>query len=119
MSTRILVYLLLLLLVSIKGVVSYKKLTTPFKYLIVLLVFTFVCECISRYLAVTIKNSSPPYHVFVIIEYTILASIYKLLIDNTNVKKYIAVSIYIFCITSILNSIFIQKILVLVNILVN
>ncbi len=112
MSVRVIVYLIVLLLVSIKGIVSYKKLTAPFKYLTVYILLTLVSECISRYLAVTIKNSSPPYHVFVMIEYAILASIYKLLIDNTSVKKYITISIYVFCITSILNSIFLQKLMV-------
>lgn len=108
MSARVIGYLILLLVITLFGSVKFKKLTLPFKYLVVLIGFTLVSECISRYLVFAIRNSNPPYHIFCIIEFVMLSRVYALLINAKKVRLFINVACVLFPIMSVLNTIFFQ-----------
>lgn len=111
MSIRVKIYLAVLFVISFLGGMLYKKLTAPFKILVLLITCTFVSECISRYLAVTIHNSNPPYHFFCILEYICFASIYLRVFNDKIIKSVIRFSIPIVMVLSIINSFFLQKIM--------
>jgi hypothetical protein len=85
----------------------------PFKILTAVVGLTFLSEAISRYLAITIRNSNPPYHFFCCIEYLGFALIYANLLKQKSVRKMILFSIPIFILSSLFNTIFVQQLFVL------
>ena len=108
MSTQYAFYGLLLIIVSIIGVVRYKRLTTPFKILSVLIFLTLLLETLSKVCAIKYKNNIPVAHVTGIIEYLFYSLIYYFLFKNKLTRASILVALLIFIVLSVINSIFIQ-----------
>jgi hypothetical protein len=101
-------YFILLFIVSIIGVVRYKKLTTPFKILSILIILTLLLETLSKICAVKYKNNLPIAHVSILTEYVFFLLTYYFLFKNKLMRVSILVVLIIFVILSIINSIFIQ-----------
>lgn len=109
MTTRFLIYLLLLFIGVLIGIVRYRSLTIPFKFLFVFISYTFCSEATSRFLIPYLKSSFPVYHFYVILSTTILMLIYFSLFSDKVVKISIAIVNTLFIIYSSINSIFFQK----------
>lgn len=108
MSTRFFIYLIVLTIVAITGMVKYKKLTTPFRLLVALILITIISEVSSRFFAYRIRNSSPPYHFYAPIQLLLYAAIYFRLLKNARTKTFILYGTPVLVIFSMLNSIFLQ-----------
>lgn len=108
MTVRFAVYLVLILTVSLKGFLSFKKLSQPFKVLSLFLGLTFISESLSRILILYVKNSMPVYHFYSIIQHVCFCIIFYLFILKKSTKKLIIISIPLMTILGILNTIYIQ-----------
>jgi hypothetical protein len=108
MSLSFALYLVLLAVVFAIGLLRFRQRTTPFKALTLLVGVTFVSEVLTRLLIEMTKNSSPVYHVYVIVLYFFYAWIYRELSSDPRLKKAIVVSAAVFLLLSITNSIFYQ-----------
>ncbi|OJJ18600.1 hypothetical protein BKI52_23600 [marine bacterium AO1-C] len=98
------------LLPSILALLFFKKQSTPLKYLSYLLWVATVVE-ISAYILGTYKIPNLPLlHIYVIIEFALLAWMYQLYLYRFYPKYLIPIVIVGFTLLSILNSIFIQTI---------
>lgn len=101
---------ILLMLISIVGISRFKKLTEPYQLCAILLIATFIVEGINWILAVTIRNNLIMTHIFTPIEFALVAMIYSKELVNNTVKRVIIISIPLFAILSVLNTIFLQNI---------
>ena len=82
----------------------------PFKVLTIFAGITIVSECISRWLSFTYGNSSPVYHVYIIPLYLFYAWIYLELLSSPVIRRAIAVSVPVFVLLSIFNTLYFQPI---------
>ncbi len=109
MQNSVFIYYIILFLATIVGCFGFRKLPKPFKLLTIVLTVTIVTEAIAYYLEEILKvSNTPPYHFFQIIEYVLLALIYKNEITNKYLKKVIAYSIIIYPVVMIGFTFFIQ-----------
>jgi hypothetical protein len=108
MAPQFLSYYILLFIVSVIGVVRYKKLTTPFKILSILIILTLLLEIASKICAVKYKNNLPISHITTLTEYVFFSLIYYFLFKNKLVRISIMVMLATFTIVFVINSIFIQ-----------
>lgn len=108
MTPRFKIYLALVFLVFLLGVVRYKKLSTPFRILTVLIGITIVSEITSRILINYIHNSSPAYHFFIPIQFVLLFTIYGYLIESFKNKAFLAVASVLFVVLCFINFSFLQ-----------
>lgn len=108
MNLSFALYLVLLAVVFAIGLLRFKQRTTPFKALTLLVGVTFISEILTRVLVQMTKNSSPVYHVYVIVLYFFYAWIYRELSSDPRLKKIIVASAAIFLLMSITNTIFYQ-----------
>jgi hypothetical protein len=108
MSNYIISYFILLLIVSVIGVVRYKKLTTPFKILSVLIILTLLLEITSEICAKKYKNNLPVSHFTVLSEYIFLSLTYYFIFKNKAIRTSIKIIMLIFIILFFVNAIFIQ-----------
>lgn len=76
MDIRIIIYLSILLLVSVIGILFYKKINFIWKILLILIIFTFLSEVFAQTLAFQLTNSSPIYHFYSPIQYILMSYIY-------------------------------------------
>jgi hypothetical protein len=111
MSTRFLLYLLLLLSGIIIGIVRYKHLTIPYKLIFYFITVTFFSELTSRIFVLKIKNSFPVYHFYVILSTTIILLFYFSLFKIKALKIIIASCCLLFILTSAINSVYFQPLL--------
>jgi len=109
MAIDLILYLLLLLSISLYGIVSYKKLTIPFKALAITILWISLSEIAARVLARTIHNSSPTYHILCIFLYAGFTVTYSQLLTGARLKKGLLLSIIPFTILCIVNIIFFQS----------
>jgi hypothetical protein len=109
MSLSFALYLALLAVVFVIGVLRFDRRSGPFKALTLLVGATFISETLTRILANMTKNSSPVYHVYVIVLYFFYAWIYRELSTNRRLKKIITASVAVFLLLSIANTIFFQS----------
>jgi hypothetical protein len=105
MSVRFLIYLVLLVTVSAIGAVRYKRLTVPFKVLAWLAFAILISEIATRICVYYVRNSNPPYHVLVMVQYAGYATFYAR-IARQHSGKWIRLSIPAFAIFSLFNSAF-------------
>jgi hypothetical protein len=105
------IYLLILTIITLNGIVRFNKLTVPFKVLTVLMLITLISEITSRILVARIRNSNPPYHILVILEFAATAFIYSRLITGWRLHKLVLLSIIPFTILSVANTLFVQNFL--------
>lgn len=106
---RFIFYLFLLLLIFLKGVENYSKLSTPFKVVTILIGCTLLSEMLSR-IAIEIGGKSfPVYHFFIPIQFILLSSVYSYLLDNRVVKKNYRYGVVIFICLCLINGFFYQS----------
>jgi hypothetical protein len=103
MSLDILFYLSILTIAVLNGLVGYKKLTSPFRALVLIMLYILFSESAVRVLILLNKNSLPLYHILCIIQYIAFAFIFSLLLNSKNVKQYIRLSIIPFIALCLLN----------------
>lgn len=109
MTTRFYIYLILLTITLLIGVVRLKKCTAPFKFLTLLIFYTLLSEILTRVFAVTIKNSSPVYQIFIPVQFFFVTMIYGLFF-NKKYEFFFSWSPVFFLILCIINTLFFQKI---------
>lgn len=109
MSPRVKIYLVLLAMVSLLGIIRFKRLTLPFRILGLVILLTLISECIARWLAMTIKNSNPPYPFFICLEYIGFTFIYRHFLLQRKLKEILTFSIPVFVFLCILNTVFFQS----------
>ena len=80
MSPRLYLYFLILLLVIGIGMAKYRKLDTSYQLLTIFIIYTFISEAVARVLAVTVKNSCPPYHLYEPVQFFFISIIISVLI---------------------------------------
>ena len=109
MQNSIRIYYIILFLATIVGCFGFRKHTKPFKLLTIDLITTSATEAIAYYLDETLKiSNTPPYHLFQIIEFMLVAAIYKNQIVNKHLKKILTYSIVIYPIIMIGFAFFLQ-----------
>ncbi|CAN5189722.1 hypothetical protein BH09BAC6_BH09BAC6_17880 [soil metagenome] len=100
-------YIAFLLIIFIYGIISFKKLSKPFRLLIGFIGITLISEGVSRYLAIKIHNNMPVYHVLSPIEYLVYTSMYLHFLSG-KIKQTILFLIIPILLFSIINTFFIQ-----------
>jgi len=103
------VYLISLFLISVVGFVRFNNLTKAFKILTILILCTLISESVRRIVGRIYLNSMPVAHVWCVVEFTFLASIYYHLIINKRMKKAIVVSIIAMFALEVINFLFFEK----------
>ena len=96
------------LVVVIIGMVRFKKLTVPFKLLVIWLVIDFILDFSNPYIIKIYKNNARLSHVTCILEYMFYGLIYYQLFISKKVKRLILCSMALFFIFFIINAIFLQ-----------
>jgi hypothetical protein len=109
MTLEFFIYLLILVAVTLNGISRFNALTVPFKVLTILLLITLFSEIVSRILVVKIRNSNPPYHIYVVLQFAATSFIYSRLITGWRLHKLILLSVIPFTILSLINTLFVQK----------
>ncbi|WP_045114865.1 hypothetical protein [Microscilla marina] len=99
-----------ILLPAILAIILFKKQTLPLKILSILLWVGVLVEIVARTLAIYKLPNLPALHVYVVIEFALLAWMYQLYLHKTYARYVIPVIIIAFTIFSIINSLFIQSI---------
>lgn len=108
MPVRFIIYLLIILAGFVIGIVNYKKLTIPFRYLVFFLLLTFISEVSSRLIAIRLHTSAPVYHWYVLLLVVFFSLIFYHFIVNRFIRLVIVVSAVAFCGLSILNTLLYQ-----------
>lgn len=109
MTLEFFIYLIILIVITLNGISRFNNLTVPFKVLTILLLITLFSEIISRILVVKIRNSNPPYHIYVILQFAATAFIYSRLITGWRLHKLVLLSVIPFAILSVVKTLFVQK----------
>lgn len=105
----IVIYYLILCFATIVGCLKYKTLTINFKLLTIILIVTSIDEIVAYCLDHTIQEDiTAPYHFFQIIEYALVALIYRNIIISKIIKTYISYSLFLYPIIMLLFSWFVQ-----------
>jgi len=110
LSVNFIIHVSILLSIAIYGVVSFKKLTTPFKWLTTLMIITSMSEISSRLLIFLIHNSSPTYHFYIPLEYTCYYIVYKSLTNKIKKSISTTVGFSLIMLSVFLNSILLQTV---------
>lgn len=76
MTERNILYMLLLLILANIGVAKFQRLTTPFRFLAILLIYTFVSEMVSFYTTATYGSNLSVCHLFVWVQFAFLSLVY-------------------------------------------
>lgn len=119
MSLRLLIYFIILLIGTLIGIVKYKKLTMPFKWLTTMLFVTLISEAIAYVLRQKIHSANNAvYHVFNLLEYVGFAFVFYHLFINDTHKKVVKYTIFVYPILSVLLSVFVQSIWLLPSIFI-
>lgn len=108
MSNRFIAYLVLLSVVFLMGLIKYKHLSLPFKYLWLLMGITLISESLSGYLSYQHQSSLPVYHFLSCIEYAGIAMVFSGLYKNKILRRTTFYSIIPVSILGILNSVYLQ-----------
>jgi hypothetical protein len=101
-------YLVLLAVVFVIGILRFDRRSGPFKAMTLLVGTTLLSEVLTRVLIGMTKNSSPVYHVYVIVLYFFYAWIYRELFTDRRLKQIIAASTAVFLVLAICNTVFLQ-----------
>ncbi len=104
-------YCLLLFIVSIIGIIRYKKFTNPFKILTWSVIAIFLLSILSRVLSIRYRNNHPVLQMECITEYVFYSIIYYYLFKNKLIKKAIIISIIIILVFFFINALFFQPFL--------
>ncbi len=93
MSARFIIYFIFLFAVLILGMVSYRKLTIPFKLLVLLIAATVFIEVVAKVCAIRYHNNMPVSHFSSITEYIFFSLIFYFLFIRRSIKRLILASI--------------------------
>jgi hypothetical protein len=108
MSSRAVIYLVLLFVVSCVGVFRYKHLSLPFKILawsVIMIFFTFLAD---RYCVKNYHTNAPTLQFQAFEEYIFYATVYYFLFKDAAIKKIIILSIIVLIVFFPINAIFLQ-----------
>lgn len=111
MQTQFIIYLSLLGLTLLFGLVTLKRLTSPFRFLVLLIGYVFVTELVDRIMvSLSWENSFPVYHFSAIFLILLTVVIYLKVMDFSPVSRRFIIAISIGCgILAILNTLFHQN----------
>jgi hypothetical protein len=119
MDWGFLIYLILLLIVSVEGIIRYKKLTPAFKILVIQILVTSITESIKKVIGKIFHNSMPVAHLSSLIEYSLFALTYYNLLQSARLKKLIIISIFIMLLLETVNIIFFESLLQFPSVILN
>lgn len=108
MPQRFIYYLILLLIISVFGLVNFRKLTAPYKLITVFIAITFFSESLSRLFVKMFGASYPIYHIYIPLQYFFITVFYC--IQSQKMQRYLSWALPIFAASSIINTIFYQHI---------
>jgi len=111
MSSRAAIYCVLLFLVSLVGIIRYRRLSLPFKILTWSVIMTFLTFLLDRYFVKKFHTNAPMEHVQDLEEYVFYAVIYYYLFKNVTIKKVTILSLVIVVVFFPINAIFFQPFL--------
>lgn len=111
-TNRFILYLIVIFVGFLTGVVSFRRLATPFRILTFLLLITLVSECFSRVFAYQLSTSMPVYHVFAPIQYALLTCIYSYYLP-LRTRVWLLISVLVFSSFAVLNAVYFQDIVTL------
>lgn len=104
------IYFTILLASSGYGVFHFRKMPAWLRAVTFICLLTFITEVVARILAYTIRNSNPPYHIYVISCYLLQCYAYtKLHADNRTIRVYCIISAGLLTTFSIINSLLLQR----------
>jgi hypothetical protein len=112
MPVKFIYYLLLLLAVFITGIIKYRRVSTAYKVLTLLIGATFLSECVSRVLVATIHNSKPAYHFLSPIEILCFSAIYYYQLINKTLKVTIQYLMVLFAAGAVIDTLFFETLFV-------
>ncbi|MBV8389748.1 MAG: hypothetical protein JO080_08115 [Mucilaginibacter sp.] len=96
------------LIITILGMVRFKKLTMPFKILIVWLAIDFLLDASNSWIISKYKNNARLSNVLCIGEYIFYVVIYYYLFRSKIIRRFILVSIGLFLVFFFINALFLQ-----------
>ncbi len=102
-------YLVLLLLVTIAGLLRYKKLTKAFQVLTILILCTLISEGIKRVYGKIHHNTMPQAHVWAIMEFILFSLTYFYLLTNALLKRIVLILMFAMVALEIVNILFFEK----------
>lgn len=108
MSTRFIVYLVVLFTVFVIGFINFKKLSSPYRLLTIFILITFVSESVTRVFIKEYRNSCPPYHIYQVLQYFSITTFYLAHLKTS--KTIISWSWVAFIIFSMINSSLFQEV---------
>ncbi len=102
-------YLSLIFISIIYGILFFNNIQSIGKIILAYLAVTFASELCSFILSYTIKNSNPPYHIYIPLHYLLISLVYRnFLIRDKVYRLYFYLSLFVFICFSIINSMFFQ-----------
>lgn len=107
MSPRYYIYLIVLTISLTIGMGRYDSLPRKYRLLFFLILITLISEIVSRYLAISIMNSRPAYHVLIPIQSLFYSMIYT---SSSNSKTWPRFTFLVVAALSILNTFLVQPI---------
>jgi hypothetical protein len=99
---------LLLLLVSVAGLLHYKKLNTPFKILVISMICSFGTAILSDIWIAKYKTNAPVLHIEAITQFVLYCAPFYYLFINPYLKKSVIIAIIALTIFSVINAILLQ-----------
>lgn len=112
MQTLVTIYLVLLALTTLTGLVSFKRLTSPFRLLTFLVLYVFISELLGRCLiSLGSRNLSPLYHLNALVLIGLTALMYLKILKNHSYSQRIVIILSVICgLIALLNTLFHQSI---------
>lgn len=108
MPVEFYIYFTVLAVNLIYGLLFYRSLKPPYKTIILLVLITLISEIAGRILAVKMRNSCPPYHFYLPLQYILFCVIYNQFIKQKFLFYYSIVSAIILLAFNIINSLHFQ-----------
>lgn len=108
MSTRFLIYLVVLFITWLFGLINLKKLSSSYKLLTFFILVTFISESATRIFIKEYRNSCPPYHIYQPLNYFFTTAFYlSYLKKSGSIISWSWVAFIIFCManTSLLQNV--------------
>ncbi len=108
MSTRFLIYLVVLFITWLFGLINFKKLSSSYKLLTFFILVTFISESATRIFIKEYRNSCPPYHIYQPLNYFFITAFYlSYLKKSGNIISWSWVAFTMFCMA---NTILLQNV---------
>jgi len=108
MIITVILYYSLFLIILMIGVVRYKKLTTPYKILLLNVAITLIGEVVSKYCAIKYKNNMPIAHISVYTDFFLNGLIFYYLFKSKLFKRMILIGMGLIILFFIFNSLKLQ-----------